>query len=102
MGRGRVHSGMQREVTRAAARTALRVEAMRLKDGRMDVMVDRDDPGSFVELQIAGGSDHSAEQNAGGAANPHVIRLTREEARRVAALILFQAERLRRPLRKSA
>jgi hypothetical protein len=77
---------------------------MRLKDGRTDVMVERDAPGSFVELQIAGDAerDPGAEHDAGAAPRSRVVRLTREEARRVAALILFQAERLGRRLRKSA
>jgi hypothetical protein len=77
---------------------------MRLKDGRTDVMVERDAPGSFVELQIAGGTEHDpgAEHGAGGAPRSRIVRLTREEARRVAALILFQAERLGRRLRNSA
>jgi hypothetical protein len=61
---------------------------MRVLDTRAgEILVARDMACSSVEVQIG-------ETAEGG---PRVIRLTREEARRLAALILFQAARLDRP-----
>ncbi|HEV8701712.1 MAG TPA: hypothetical protein VGV60_10625 [Candidatus Polarisedimenticolia bacterium] len=60
---------------------------MRLTDEvAREVQVERDPAGSSVELKIAATAGH----------DPHIIYLSREEARRLAALILFQAERLDR------
>ena len=60
---------------------------MRLTDElAREVQVERDPAGSSVELKIAATAGH----------DPHIILLSREEARRLAALILFQAERLER------
>ena len=60
---------------------------MRLMDDlTREVQVERDPAGSSVELKIAATAGH----------DPHIILLSREEARRLAALILFQAERLDR------
>ena len=61
---------------------------MRVMDGRTgEVLVGGDPAGSFVELHIEGNV----------AEKPRVVRLNRVEARRLAALILFQAGRLNRP-----
>ncbi len=61
---------------------------MRVMDeGTAEILVARDPARSSVELQVG-------TTEADGA---RVIRLTREEARRLAALILFQAARLERP-----
>lgn len=60
---------------------------MRVMDGKKaEVRVDRDPAGSFVELHIEGSVNEKG----------RVIRLDRGEARRLAALILFQAGRLDR------
>lgn len=58
-----------------------------MDDPTMEIQVERDPAGSSVELKIA----------AAAGDGPRVVRLSREEARRLAALILFQAERLDRP-----
>ncbi len=49
-----------------------------------EVQVERNPAGSSVELKVAATAGH----------DPCVIHLSREDARRLAALILFQAERL--------
>jgi hypothetical protein len=60
---------------------------MRMMDDlTMEVQVERDPAGSSVELKIA----------ATAGLDCCVIHLSREDARRLAALILFQAERLDR------
>ena len=60
---------------------------MRVLNGRADeVLVGRDSAGSFVELQFVDGIEEKS----------RVVRLTNDEARRLAALILFQAARLKR------
>jgi hypothetical protein len=51
-----------------------------------EVQVERDPAGASVELKIAATAGH----------DPHVIHLSRDEARHLAALILFLAERLER------
>lgn len=56
-------------------------------DLTMEVQVEHDPASSSVELKIAA--------TAGN--DPHVIHLSRDEARRLAALILSQAARLDRP-----
>jgi hypothetical protein len=64
---------------------------MRVMDGLTEeVHVGGDATGSFVELHIEGRAPE----------RPRVVRLNRDEARRLAALILFQAARLD-PSRKS-
>ena len=55
-----------------------------------EVLVGRDDAGSFVELQVW---DQFAEKS-------QIVRLSSEEARRLANLLLFQAARLERPSRR--
>ncbi len=61
---------------------------MRVMDERTEeIVVARDPARSSVELQIG----------TTAADGTRVIHLTREEARRLAALILFQAARLDRP-----
>jgi hypothetical protein len=57
-----------------------------------EVLVGRDDAGSIVELQVW---DQIAERS-------RVVRLSAEEARRLASLLLFQAGRLERPSRRFA
>ena len=65
---------------------------MRVIDGRTgEVLVGRDPDGSFVELEIAGSM----------AGESRFVRLSGEEARRLASLILFQAGRLDRAPRLS-
>lgn len=60
---------------------------MRLTDElTREVQVERNPAGASVELKIAATAGH----------DPHVIHLSRDEARHLAALILFQAERLER------
>jgi hypothetical protein len=51
-----------------------------------EILVGHDPARSAVEIQIAGAMNEARR-----------LRLTRQEARRLAALILFQAERLERP-----
>ena len=54
----------------------------------MDIEVGRDPERASVELRIAGPAGEDA----------RIVHLSREEARRLAALVLFQADRLdRRP-----
>jgi len=61
---------------------------MRLNDDRTgEILVAHDWARSAVELHLGGTTTDSA----------RIIRLTNEEARRLAALILFQAARLERP-----
>ena len=56
-------------------------------EGVREVFVTRDEAGSRVEVHVA---ETDGER-------PRVVRLSSEEARRLAALILFQAGRLQRP-----
>jgi len=61
---------------------------MRVKDERtQEIFVTRDWTQSALELHIGNGAADDA----------RIIRLTGEEARRLAALILFQSARLDRP-----
>ena len=61
---------------------------MRLTDTRTgEIFVERDPARAGLELQIGNINTEGA----------RFVRLTREEARRLAALILFQAARLDRP-----
>jgi len=63
--------------------------AMKMKNGSTaEVLVGRDPSGSFVELQTAGG---------GIMDQPRGVLLTQEEARRLAAIILFEAGKLDAP-----
>jgi hypothetical protein len=57
-----------------------------INEPAMEIQVGHDPSGSSVELRIAA----TAEDDA------RVVHLSREEARRIAALILFQAARLDR------
>lgn len=60
---------------------------MRIRDDlTMEVQVERDPADSSVELKIAATAGH----------DPHVIHMSRDEARRLAALILSQAALLDR------
>ena len=62
---------------------------MKVKNGSAaEVLVGRDPSGSFVELQTAG---------AGVMDQPRGVLLTQEEARRLAAIILFEAGKLDAP-----
>lgn len=61
---------------------------MQIADERVrEIFVTRDPARSSVEIQVA---ETSGER-------PSVVRLSAEEARRLAALILFQTARLQRP-----
>lgn len=61
---------------------------MKVKDtGTREVVVERDRARSAVELQIGDGDPEGT----------RIVRLTREEARRLAALIMFEVARLERP-----
>jgi len=61
---------------------------VRIVDARtLEILVERDPACDQVELQIGDA----------GSEDPRIIRLTPEEARRLAALILFEAARLERP-----
>ena len=53
-------------------------------DRSMEIQVERDPAGSSVDLKIA----------ASAGSDPGIIHLSREDARRLAALILFHAARL--------
>lgn len=76
---------------------------MKVKGGRGVVLVSRDSSGAYVELQTSG---------AGEMDQPGGVLLTREEARRLAASILFEAGKVQRrkgtvsvphtPLRRTA
>lgn len=62
---------------------------MKVKSGSAaEVLVGRDPSGSYIELQTAGG---------GVMDQPRGILLTQEEARRLAAIILFEAGKLDAP-----
>ena len=60
---------------------------MKVKSGRGVVFVSRDSSGAYVELQTSG---------AGVMDQPGGVLLTRDEARRLAASILFEAGKVRR------
>jgi len=60
---------------------------MKVKGGRGVVFVSRDSSGAYVELQTSG---------AGVMDQPGGVLLTRDEARRLAASILFEAGKVRR------
>ena len=57
-----------------------------LDEGTAEILVGRDAAGTFVELRIGRGEAEAFE----------MVRLNRDEARRLTALILFQAGRLDR------
>jgi hypothetical protein len=59
-----------------------------LDEGTEEVFVGRDQARSLIEVRIG---DAAAD-------GPRVMRLSREEARRLAALLLFHVARLGRPL----
>lgn len=62
---------------------------MKVKNSRAaEVLVGRDPSGSYVELQTSGG---------GVMDQPRGVLLTQEEARRLAAIILFEAGKLDAP-----
>jgi hypothetical protein len=73
--------------------------AMKVKGGRGMVFVGRDSSGAFIELQTSG---------SGVMDQPGGVLLTRDEARRLAASILFESDKMPRrriaaqPLRRSA
>jgi hypothetical protein len=58
-----------------------------MDEGTEEVFVVRDAARSSVEVRIGGTAAEA----------PRVVRLSREEARRLAALLLFQVARLDRP-----
>ena len=61
---------------------------MKVNDaGTREIVVERDGAHAGLEVQIGDGH----------AEDIRIVRLTREEARRFAALILFEAARLERP-----
>jgi hypothetical protein len=67
---------------------AKEITSMRVTDGMTpEILVARDPEGVMVELQVVGVDDDGV----------RTIRLSREEARRLAALLLFEAARLDKP-----
>lgn len=63
-------------------------DGMRITDAHtLEILVEREPAGARVELVIGDVDTEDA----------RIVRLTREEARRLAALILFEAARLDRP-----
>jgi hypothetical protein len=63
-------------------------QAMKLTDDRIrEIQVERDPAGSSVELKIAASAGN----------DPGIVHLSREDARRLAALILYHAARLDGP-----